>query len=383
MFGRDGFTAPPEMLPKTTLRGQDVPQHKPTWLWVFFILFWAFVWVAPWWEGSAQGAARVSLSPASAEVGEGQTAAVQVWVRDVQDLYGLDIRLQFDPNVVEVMDEYPQQAGVQMRPGDFLSVDFIIRNTADNEEGTLWYALTQVNPTQPRSGSGVVLIIRFKGKQLGETSALTFTRCELATRTGATIPCTTEDGSIRVVPAQEAPPTPTQAPPPPEPTILMPTPTNTPYGAPSPTPTRTRTPTFTPGATGAATATPTRTGLPSPTASPTATAAATRAPSPTAGGPAGQPTVPPTAPPQATQAGPSTPAPTATAAWTATPTSLAAAAQAPTLAPPTIPPTLEAQGQRSPRNISLWVAIAAGVILAVIIIWAIMRQEKTSGGAGE
>ncbi|MBC7257059.1 MAG: hypothetical protein H5T66_13255, partial [Chloroflexi bacterium] len=269
-----------------------------------------FMAVSPVGGALAQGNARVTISPASATVGEGQTTAVQVWVRDVQDLYGLDIRLQFDPAAVEVVDEYPQQGGIQVRPGDFLNVDFIIRNTVNNEEGTIWYALTQVNPSAPASGSGVAFVILFRGKRAGLTSTLAFTNAQLATRSGAMIPCTAEDGEIRVVQAEQAPPTPTQAPPPPEPTILMPTPTNTPIGAPTATPTRT--PTF--ASTPASTATPTLAS----TVAATATRASTPQPTPT-GASAAQATALPTPLPAATQAGPTAASPTPALAGSPTP----------------------------------------------------------------
>lgn len=342
--------------------------------WLHLLALVLFVAVSPVGGALAQGNARVTLSPASATVGEGQTAAVQVWVRDVQDLYGLDIRLQFDPAAVEVVDEYPQQGGVQVRPGDLLNVDFIIRNTVNNEEGTIWYALTQVNPSAPVSGSGVAFVILFRGKRAGLTSALAFTNAQLATRTGAMIPCTPEDGAIRVVQAEQAPPTPTQAPPPPEPTILMPTPTNTPIGAPTATPTRTRTPTATPtfASTLESTATPTSVS----TAAATATQASTPQPTPSGAG-AAQATALPTPLPGAAQAGPTAAPPTP--ALAGSPTPAGALTEAPTLAHPTVPPTAVPQAGGSSGRTALFVAIAAGIVVAVVIIVAVSRQEKTSG----
>lgn len=175
-------------------------------------------------EAAAQTNTRVVVSPASALVGEGQTAAVEVRVENVQDLYGLDIRIGFDPAVVEVVDADAQQSGVQVRPGDLLSVDFMIRNTVDNAQGTIWYALTQLSPSEPVSGSGTAFVILFKGKQRGATSALTITYQKMATRSGEAIPADVAKGEIRVVEPAQAPPTPTTAPPPPQPTVPMPTP---------------------------------------------------------------------------------------------------------------------------------------------------------------
>ncbi|MDH7488590.1 MAG: cohesin domain-containing protein, partial [Anaerolineae bacterium] len=223
---------------------------------------------------AAQGNTRVALSPASALVGEGQTAAVEVRVENVQDLYGLDIRISFDPAVVEVVDADATQAGVQVRPGDLLSVDFMIRNTADNAQGTIWYALTQLNPTEPVSGSGTAFIILFKGKQRGATSALTITYQKMATRAGEAIPASVVNGEIRVVEPAQSPPTPTPAPPPPQPTVPMPTPEPT-QASPTVQPTATQ-----PMPT--ATVAPTSTALPVGTAATgQATATSTQPPAPT------------------------------------------------------------------------------------------------------
>lgn len=174
---------------------------------------------------SAQQGTLIHLNPADALVGAEQTAAVEVRVENVEHLYGLDIRLSFDPAVVKVVDADPATDGIQVRAGDLLSVDFVVRNTADNEEGTVRFALTQVNPSQEVSGSGIAFIVTFAGKSEGTSTPLSVTYAELATRTGEEIPASTEDGVISVVAPEQAPATPTQAPPPPQPTVVTPTPT--------------------------------------------------------------------------------------------------------------------------------------------------------------
>jgi hypothetical protein len=171
----------------------------------------------------AQGGARVVFSPAQARVGDGQTGAVALRVESVQDLYGLDIRVSFDPAVVEVVDADAASAGVQVRAGDLLSLDFMIRNTVDNVQGTITFAMTQVNPSPPVTGSGVVFTVLFRGKTLGAASPLTITYQKMATRGGEVIAATAENGEIRVVDTGQAPPTPTMAPPPSQPTVVTPT----------------------------------------------------------------------------------------------------------------------------------------------------------------
>ena len=65
------------------------------------------------------------------------------------------------------------------------------------------YALTQVNPTAPATGAGVVFTVSLRGKTPGETT-LALGPVEMADRRGQTLPVTAEAGTIKVV-AAEAP----------------------------------------------------------------------------------------------------------------------------------------------------------------------------------
>lgn len=172
---------------------------------------------------SAQGEdAVVRPDPPVVEVAAGQTATVTFVLADAQDAYGIDVRATFDPKVVEVVDADPGKDGVQMTPGDFLRPDFVARNVADNEQGTLRYALTQVNPTKPASGTGAIFTVQFRGKAAGET-ALTLEPVEMADRQGRTLPVTVQSGTIKVVGDQASTqaPIPTQPAPGAEPTAAV------------------------------------------------------------------------------------------------------------------------------------------------------------------
>lgn len=147
--------------------------------------------------------ATVRTDPAVLEFGQGEVAVVSIVLAGVRDAYGIDVRAAFDPQLVEVVDADPGSEGVQMAPGSFLKPDFVARNTADNAAGSLRYAATQVNPTGPATGTGVVLAIQLRARSPGETS-LALGPVELADRQGQLIPVTVEPGTIRVVAAQAA-----------------------------------------------------------------------------------------------------------------------------------------------------------------------------------
>ena len=190
---------------------------------------------------SAEAAApTVSLGNAVLEVAAGQTAPLSVAVADVQDLYGFEIHLRFDPAVVQVADADPGKDGIQVAAGDFLSADFVAQNQANNQVGSIDYAVTQVNPKEPRSGSGTLLVIQFQGGAAGRASQLEVTNGFLTTRDGDMIPVTFRNGEVRVRGASAAGQTPT-----PSPTsrgeTAMPTPSRTPQplvGGDAPTATR-------------------------------------------------------------------------------------------------------------------------------------------------
>ncbi len=147
---------------------------------------------------AAAAAPTVSLGNAVLEVAAGQTAPLSVAVTDVQDLYGMEIHLRFDPAVIQVVDADPGKAGIQIAAGDFLSADFVAQNQADNQVGSIDYAATQVNPKEPRSGSGALLVIQFQGGAAGRTSQLEVTNGILTTRDGDVLPVTFTSGEVRV-----------------------------------------------------------------------------------------------------------------------------------------------------------------------------------------
>ena len=166
---------------------------------------------------AAAAAPIVSLGTGVLEVPVGQTVPLPVSVADIQDLYGIDFHLRFDPAVVQVADADPSTSGVQVAEGDFLSADYVAQNEVDNQAGTIDYAVTQVNPSEPRSGGGTLLIIRFQGVGAGRTSQLEVEDIVLTTRDGDVIPVTVMDKEIRVKDAppvgDTATPSPTSGPP--------------------------------------------------------------------------------------------------------------------------------------------------------------------------
>ena len=168
-------------------------------------------------------------------VAPGQIIEMPVEVRNVADLYAIDIELHFDPAILQVEDADPNTAGVQVALGTFLDAGLILYNTVDNAAGKIHVVMTQTNPSEGKTGDGVALVIYLRGAGVG-TSDLTVTFLECASRTGEAIAVEPQNASVQVIEGaapQEATAIPVQDP---GDAVLIPTsqPTSTPSIASTP-----------------------------------------------------------------------------------------------------------------------------------------------------
>jgi hypothetical protein len=166
--------------------------------WISLVLLLATLFSTPAPYGLAQGATVVVVDPPSLEMGVGATTAVDIRIENVTGLFGSDVRLTFNPVLLEVVDADPGTVGVQIQPGTFPSPDFVAQNNVDQSAGTINFAIAQTPPHEPVSGSGVLATVTFRGKAAG-TSALGFTGVFLSTRDGVPISADARGGSITVL----------------------------------------------------------------------------------------------------------------------------------------------------------------------------------------
>lgn len=144
--------------------------------------------------------ALVRCDPAVAAGPADLPLVVDIYVENVVDLYGADVQFSFNPAEVQVVDADPVTPGVQIQLLDtFLVPGFVVRDTADNLAGTIWYALTQLNPAPPVSGSGPLARITLQAQKAG-TFKLTITNHQLAQRTGVEYPSIAQDCRLTFLP---------------------------------------------------------------------------------------------------------------------------------------------------------------------------------------
>ena len=145
---------------------------------------------------SAQGGARVGVF-ADLEIPLNTRVEVPVEVRDVSELYAVDLTIRFDPDVLQVEDANPNQAGVQPGLATFLDAGMTLFNEVDNETGTVRFVMSQINPSEGKSGSGNLLVLYFVGKRAG-ASQVAVEHVEASDRYGVAITLSEVDAEIVV-----------------------------------------------------------------------------------------------------------------------------------------------------------------------------------------
>jgi streptogramin lyase len=167
----------------------------------------------PWLAtASATGAARLSvgtqpsaaettvvISPTIISTSVGMPVVVEVWVQDVEDLYGGGFQLLFNAGTVNVQDADPSQEGVQIESGNWLKRQLEVINSADNGYGRIDFFVTQRHPETPKSGSGVLARITFIGMEEG-SATLHFDSVQLVDETANEILASAQDGTVVVQP---------------------------------------------------------------------------------------------------------------------------------------------------------------------------------------
>ncbi len=145
----------------------------------------------------AQSVATVRPEPAQLELRPGETAALEIRLENARDLYGIDVRLAFDPALLEIIDADPNRDGIQLTPGAFPKPDLVALNAADNAAGTARYVITQLNPTPPATGSGVVFTVMVRALAAGRAE-LAVPLVEMSDRDGNLLAVNTGSATIEV-----------------------------------------------------------------------------------------------------------------------------------------------------------------------------------------
>jgi hypothetical protein len=138
------------------------------------------------------------IVPQTLKIRVGEVATVDLTVEQVSDLFGAQVHLTFDPAVLEVVDADTSEEGIQIEPGTLPTPDFVVQNVANNQAGTIDYALTQLKPSEPRSGDGLLARVTFRGKKAASTQIL-LEQFMLADVEGKAIEALPQHAQVRVM----------------------------------------------------------------------------------------------------------------------------------------------------------------------------------------
>ncbi len=103
----------------------------------------------------------LTVSNVSNEQFSPQSKTISVNVENAPLIYGADIRLSFDPSMLEV---------INMEAGSFIDREqgLILQEQHDNQNGSVDYALALRNPAPPVEGAGTLLNVTFQAKNAGQ-----------------------------------------------------------------------------------------------------------------------------------------------------------------------------------------------------------------------
>lgn len=139
---------------------------------------------------------QLCVSPQKVEISEaGKEITVEINVENIINLYGVDVRISFDPSVVEVKDALENSPGTQIEQGEvFLNQNFFSLNTVDNDNGNIQFVQVGITGF---TGNGTVAKITFVAKKKGST-VLDFTQVFLSDEEGQAIIAPVKGGTLVV-----------------------------------------------------------------------------------------------------------------------------------------------------------------------------------------
>jgi len=123
------------------------------------------------------------------EEAQEQTVWVNVEVKDIPAVYGVDVALVFDAQKLRVIDVDKKRQGIQVAAGPFLKADrfFLLRNKADNRVGRFEYTMSLLNPAPEVKGDGLLLQIPIQLVAPSVTAKIAIEKIEFGTRSGDTV----------------------------------------------------------------------------------------------------------------------------------------------------------------------------------------------------
>jgi hypothetical protein len=143
----------------------------------------------------------VAVNPAETNALLGETITVNITMSNVQNLYGVDVSLLWNPSALSIQN-VDVRLGVESHPDGVLHTAsgadiFIQENTTDQENGEYYLVATSVAPAPAFSGSGNIAILTFNITDVGHSELILLTELADYNPSGSNlIDHTDVDGSV-------------------------------------------------------------------------------------------------------------------------------------------------------------------------------------------
>ena len=119
--------------------------------------------------GAQTSGTAVSVSPQISTGSVGETFTVNITLSNVQNLYGLDVTLNWNVTVLQIVSA-TSRLGVESNPGGVLHEPVsTVENSVSQTAGEYHLVATSQNPADSFNGSGTIAIVTFNVTKLGHT----------------------------------------------------------------------------------------------------------------------------------------------------------------------------------------------------------------------
>jgi len=154
-------------------------------------------------DASSDATPLLSCRLQHSQVLAGEKTVLFVEVQEIADLYGYQFELYFAKEMVSLLEGDIERSGINFKLGDFLSPDFVVMNDVNGDSGRASLALTQMDPSKPRSGSGILARIELQALEPGK-SLFAFNNVILATSSAEKIAHSLRGCALQILPSGQS-----------------------------------------------------------------------------------------------------------------------------------------------------------------------------------
>ncbi|WP_162144658.1 cohesin domain-containing protein [Pseudoalteromonas rubra] len=129
---------------------------------------------------------KVFLETSNTQIKTASEFYVDVMVKDLPEVYGVQLSVTYDPQTLTLIDQNPKTAGAQLEHGDFLDTKrlYTLRNQANPKLREVQYIVSQVAPAESVSGDGRLARLYFSAPAGASNTDVSIKRVEFGTRNG-------------------------------------------------------------------------------------------------------------------------------------------------------------------------------------------------------